>query len=169
MPIQSSAAPDEKSSPFYQKNKELCEQWEQFILEKDGQLNAVYNAWSFDIKAKVKTAHRTWLISVKRATYTNGNLLFSTKWLNKQEIIEFRARYKDVDCPNFRIEPSRWRTQPVNHELCRLIVALIETEQRRKEPMFADFRDGELRFKINHRNDDFELVNRVLRDLDNPT
>ena len=55
MSIESNAAPDELSSPFYVANKKLCLQWEKYILNHDGKINGRYNAWSFSLKTKVKT------------------------------------------------------------------------------------------------------------------
>ena len=78
MPIKSNASTEELSSPFYKKNEALCLKWEDYILKKDGQINGVFNAWSFDIKSKVK-GERTWLIDVQKETYTNGPLLYFIK------------------------------------------------------------------------------------------
>ena len=90
MPLTSNAAPDELDSPFYIENEKLCNAWNDYITEKNGQLNGIYNAWSFDIKSKV-TTNRSWLINVKKSTYSSGNLLLSSKYQNLQESLMFRA------------------------------------------------------------------------------
>lgn len=134
-------------------------------MEKDGKINAEYNAWSFDIKAKFKT-ERTWVISVKKSTYTNQSILFSQKWLSNQEIIEFRTRIADTDCPDFRIVPSTWKSKLVKHKLCLAVYELIQPIQSRKEPAYAKFKQGELNIKINHKNDNFDLVERIIQIID---
>lgn len=160
MPIKSNATPDELSSLFYQANKKLCEGWETFIQEKNGQTNAVFNSWSLNLKAKV-SAKNTWLITVKKASYSNGHLLFSSKRQNLQEILEFQTKIKR-DCPNFRINKSWWNSKSVRHNTYQCVYQFLNTEPRGKDPITAEYNDGLLTLIFHHRNDDFELVERVL-------
>lgn len=161
MPIQSNAAPDEKNSPFYIANKELCEKWEQFVLEKDGKFNAVYNAWSFDIKAKFKTK-KTWLISVKRATYSNGSIYFSSKKQNLLEILEIQTKFENTNYRNFHITRSIFKRRTAGHQLYGVCQKLFSG----KKYDYIRYKDGLLTLRYAHRNDDFELINKVLRELD---
>jgi hypothetical protein len=161
MSIFSDASPDEVSSPFYQANKDLCEKWLAFIEKRDGKVNGLYNAWSLNFKAKVKT-NKTWLISVKKATYSGGSLLFSSKYKNLQEILEFQSKFTKTDCPDFRIVKSRWKAKSANHVFYRQLVDFLSEEKRGKNEVSATFKDGLLTLRFHHRNDDFELAKRVL-------
>ncbi len=161
MPIESNASPDEKSSPFYLANKELCEKWEQFVLEKNGKFNAVYNAWSLDIKAKFKT-EKTWLISVKKATYSNSSILFSSKTQNLQEILEIQTRFEASKYQNFHITTSVLKRRTAKHLIYNASLKLFSE----KKYDYIQFKDGLLTFRYAHRNDDFEWVNQVLQELD---
>jgi len=161
MPIQSNASPDEKNSPFYQANKDLCEKWEHFVLEKNGKFNAVYNAWSFDIKSKFKTK-KTWLISVKKATYSNGSIYFSSKKQNLLEILEFQTRFDDSRCKNFCITRSILKRRTTKHPLYDASLKLFSG----KKYDYVKFKDGLLTLRYAHRNDDFELVKSVLDEFD---
>jgi len=160
MTIKSNASPDEKSSPFYQKNEQLCRDWEQFILDRDGKINAVFNAWSAHIDAKVKV-DRTWVISVKKAIYSNGSILFSSRYQNLQELLELQAHFRDYDCPNFRITPSIFTSRRTKHPFCTEVELLLNLEQRKSDRNWAKFKNGKLTVVFSHRNDDFELVKRI--------
>lgn len=161
MSISSDATPDEKDSPFYKANRKLCENWQKFIEEKDGKCTGVYNSSSLNFKAKLNT-RRTWLISVKKATYSNGFLLFSSKYQNLQEILEIQCNVKNTNYQDFRIEKSRWKANSASHDLYRLILEFLSAEKKGKDPVSAEFRNGRLTIRFHHRNDDFELVERIL-------
>ncbi|GAB5416889.1 MAG: hypothetical protein Crog4KO_17560 [Crocinitomicaceae bacterium] len=161
MPLKSNAAPDEKNSPFFRANKELCESWEALIKSKGGNINGVYNAWSLDVKAKVKTS-KTWLISVKKATYSSGFLLFSSKRQNLQEILKFQSNFKETNCPDFRISNSRWSSKQIKHPFYELVKRLLENDIHGRDTMSAELKNGLLTLTFHHRNNDFELVDRVI-------
>ncbi len=161
MPIESNAAPDELESPFYAANKELCEKWEAFVQEKGGKINAIYNAWSFNIKAKFKT-QRTYLISVKKATYSNGSIWFSSKKQNLQEILEIQTKVTDSGCPDFNITRSLLKRRATKHPVYNIALDLFSGEKYD----FIRLKNGILTLKYSHRNDDFELVHRILQELD---
>ncbi|MCR9171400.1 MAG: hypothetical protein NXI10_02840 [bacterium] len=161
MPIKSNAAPSELSSPFYQQNKELCEQWEHFIKERNGKINAIYNAWSLDIKTKFTTPNM-WLVSIRKGTYSNGSLLFSAKSQNLLEIMELQTRIKNTNCRTFYISRSIFKNRRAKHPLYTEAVSLFSG----KRFDFVKF-DGEiLTFRYSHRNNDFDLVKRVIRQID---
>jgi len=161
MPIKSKSTALEKSSPFYKRNKKLCEDWEDFIISRGGKINAVYNAWSVNLKSKVKS-NRTWLINVDKATYSNGVLIFSAKYQNLEEILEFQTLFPKTECPNFYFGKSRWRRRSVQHPFFQQVMALVQPEIEDKSLLEAKLKNGLLTIRFQHKNDDFELVERIL-------
>ena len=180
MPIVSNAAPDELDSPFYVKNEKLCNSWEEYILKDGGQINGKFNAWSFGIKSKVKS-NFTWLIDIKKATYSSGNLLLSSKYQNLQEILIFRTVVFDSDCYSFHIRKSKFidlfnlNSSPINgireytfigksrnHSFSSGIVELLREGFENGSLYEAKFKKSELTIVFHHRNDWFEMADRIL-------
>ncbi|NRA11930.1 MAG: hypothetical protein HRT57_08245 [Crocinitomicaceae bacterium] len=95
MRIKSNASSGELNSPIYLANKKLCTEWDAYILNKKGNLKGVYNSWSFKIKTIVKT-NLTWRIEITKATYSGGNLLFSSKYQSLQEILTFTTIIPEI-------------------------------------------------------------------------
>ena len=105
MNLKSNASSNEIKSPFYQKNKELCEKWEKYVLEKDGKIKGEYNAWSINLTAKI-SGKRNWTIHVTKATFSSGNLLLSSKKQNLREVLTFKTILKNTGCKDFCISQS---------------------------------------------------------------
>lgn len=69
------------TSPFYAKNKEFCTKIERFITSKKGRVDGTYNAWSYTILGTI-SAPKNWTLKYKKATFSSGNILLSTKYQN---------------------------------------------------------------------------------------
>lgn len=76
--IISDASPSEYSSPFYQENKQICEDWANFINGKNGKIRGKFTSWSLLLKAKINI-ERDWEIEVSKSTISNPSLFFSSK------------------------------------------------------------------------------------------
>ena len=161
MAIESNAAPDELSSPFYEVNKKLCLQWEKYILAHDGKINGRYNAWSFSLKTKVKTK-LTWLIDIKKATYSNGNLLLSSKYQNLQEILMFRTLIKNSGCEDFHIIDSFFKRKSRKHPFFDRITELVNDGKKNRSLYEVKFKNSELTIIFHHKNDSFEMTDKIL-------
>lgn len=161
MAIISNAAPSELDSPFYKRNETLCGKWEQYIESKGGKVTGYYNAWSFIIKAKVKV-RKTWIIDVKKATYSNGYLFFSSKYQNLQETLTFTTVFKNTDCENFCISRSILSRKTSNHPFFKKVSELLKVEIDDHSLYKAKFKNSKLIIIIHGKNDAFELVDRVL-------
>lgn len=161
MPIVPNAAPDELDSPFYHENERLCNAWNDFILNYGGAINGQYNAWSFLIKAKVKT-NRTWYIEVKKATLSNGFLFFSPKKQNLQEILTFRTTFPETNCGEFLIRKSRFIGQDPDHKFSQAITTLLKESIVDNSLYSAQFKQSELTIVLHHRNDWFTMAETLL-------
>lgn len=161
MPIKPDAASDEKNSPFYHANEKLCTEWEDYILSKKGNLNGVYNAWSFTIKAIVKT-HFTWRIEVKKATYTGGNLLLSSKFQNLQEIMTFTTTIPENDCGDFSFRKSRFRGRNEDHPFAKALMETLKYGVIDRSLFEIQFQNSELKIVFQHKNDWFEMVDKIV-------
>lgn len=161
MPIISNAAPDEQSSSFYQHNKALCEQWEAYIHTRGGEINGRFNAYSLGIVAKV-VMQRVWLIEVKKATYTSGNLILSAIYQNLQEVLVFTANFEDIKCGDFCITRSVFKRKEQHHPFYWHLCERFNKEMKDKSLDKIIFKNNVLKLVIHHKNDDFELVDRIL-------
>ncbi len=160
MPIQSNASPDELESPYYHANKTLCFKWNDYILEKGGKVNGLFNAWSFSVNAAI-TTRRTWRIEVKKATYSNGSIFLSAN-KNKFECLTFKTTLPGVGCPNFTIRKSGRSWYKGNHPLFTSIRRLLDDAFQNNEVYRVTFKHDELTISFLHRNDWFEMADRIL-------
>lgn len=161
MPIISNAAPSEQDSPFYKRNEKLCNDWSDYILAKNGAINGKFNAWSLHIKSKVET-DRTWYIEVKKATYSNGFLLFSSKSQNLTETLTFRTTFLDTDCRDFRIKKSKFKGRSSEHLFACKIKELLKGSLDDKWLHEVLFKNSELTIVFHHKNDWFDMADRIL-------
>ena len=79
--IEQNGSTSEMNSPFFVRNKEFCNEFENFVLEKNGKVKGNYNAWSFSIIGKINNPN-IWTLNYKKSTFTSGNLFLSTKTQN---------------------------------------------------------------------------------------
>ena len=161
MSIVSNAASDELDSPFFIENEKLCKKWEAYILEKGGKIKGLYNSWSFNLHSKVKSKN-TWLIDIKKATYTSGNLLLSSKYQSLAETLTFTADFKETDCENFYIGKSLFKKKSRNHPFFEEVKDLIRIEQFKDSIYEVKFKDKRLTIVLHHQNDWFEMADRIL-------
>ncbi len=107
MPIKPNAAPDEYSSPFFVRNKEFCENYEQFIVSLDGKVNGLYNAYSYNVLAEI-CRNTKWFFRIKKSTFTTtGNLFISSE--NEGLFLASQWSSNDLGsgCPKFIISRKR--------------------------------------------------------------
>lgn len=102
MPIQENASPNELSSPFFVNNKRICAEFEDFIIKRNGEANGKYNAWSYLVSATIPHP-KNWSFTIRKATYSSGNLLISAKSQNLHVSNKWIAAKFESDCPNFFI------------------------------------------------------------------
>jgi len=108
MPLKPNAAPDEYSSPFFVRNKEFCEKYEQFILSLDGKVNGLYNAYSYNVLAEICRSSK-WFFRIKKSTYTtSGNLFVSSKDEGLFLASQWSSNELGSGCPKFVIRRTRW-------------------------------------------------------------
>lgn len=161
MPIISNAAPDELDSPYYIANKNLCLEWEKYILEKGGLINAKYNAWSFNIKARVKTNY-LWDVEVSKSTYSNGFLFFKSKYQNLHEEVCLKAIIPDLVCEDFIIKKSKFKRNKPDNQFVSKLIEVLNEGLIDKSIYEVTFQKSELTIVIHHKNDWFEMVDKIL-------
>ena len=98
--IEQNSSTSEMNSPYFVRNKEFCDEFENFVLEKNGKVKGNYNAWSFSIIGKIKNPN-IWTLSYKKATFTSGNLFLSTKNQNLLKSAEWKT--KNLFDSNFKV------------------------------------------------------------------
>lgn len=161
MNLKSNASSNEIKSPFYQKNKELCEKWEKYVLEKDGKIKGEYNAWSINLTAKI-SGKRNWTIHVTKATFSSGNLLLSSKKQNLREVLTFKTILKNTGCKDFCISQSIFKRQSRNHSFYNEVETLVKDGIKNNSLFEARFKNSELYIVIHHKNDWFEMTDKLL-------
>lgn len=161
MSITSNAVTSEKGSPYYKKNKALCEKWEQYIVSKGGKLKGYYNSWSIAIISKL-TVKKTWLIDIKKSSFSNGYIWFSPKYQNLQETLIFKSLFKNTGCGNFCISRSIFSRRRQTHPFYLEVRELLKHEIDDKSLYKVKFKKSELTIVIHSRNDRFDLVDRIL-------
>lgn len=164
MSLVSNAAEDELDSPFYIANKELCESWDHYISDKGGQLKGKYNSWSYLLKAKVATNH-IWEIEVKKSTYSNGSLFFSSKKQNLLERLTLKVFIKDSHCDDFKIRKPRYSNRAGKNKIYETLTDVLKPAMKDQSLNEAEFKDSHLTLVFDHKNDWFEMINKIL-DLD---
>ena len=161
MSLTSNAVTSEKGSPYFKQNKALCEKWEQYIVSKGGKLKGYYNSWSIAIISKV-TVKKTWLIDIKKASFSNGYIWFSPKYQNLQETITFKSLFKNTGCRNFCISRSFLSRKKRIHPFYFQVRDLLRSEIQDKSLYKVKFKKSELTIIIHSRNDRFDLADRIL-------
>ena len=84
--IQGIAASDELNSPFYLRNKSICDSWEDYLSKSTEKINGKYSAWAMKIKATVLQNELVYKFDIEKSTMTNPSLLF--KILNEKDVHE---------------------------------------------------------------------------------
>jgi hypothetical protein len=186
MSLESTAIDDEHESPFYFDNKDLCEKWERFILDKSGEINGKYGAWSFILKAKVNS-NNTWLIEVKKSTFSNGNLFLSSKKNNLQEILTFRTKIRKEGNSDFFIRKRKKLDllcgfNPISesikqysckgrpNEISKSLNEILTISTMDASLRDIEYKDSLLAIAFNYKNDWLEMAEKILSlSFDNKT
>ena len=104
--ITNNASVSEKKSPYFDRNKAFCDQFEDFVLKRNGKVKGSYNAWSYSIIGKI-TEPSVWTFIYKKATFSSGNLFLKTKYQNVLTSAVWQTR--NVLKSNFKIRKrSKW-------------------------------------------------------------
>jgi hypothetical protein len=103
MPILSNASPTEKNSPYYLENQKVCEKFEEFILTQRGSVDGKYNATSYFAEAYLRLQSE-WKITIKKASYSSGNLLLSSEHQNLHILTTWETHINQNTIPAFRID-----------------------------------------------------------------
>ncbi len=181
MPVVSNAASDELDSPFYIQNEEICKSWEKYVKSRDGQIKGQYNAWSFNLSISLHLFLK-WKINIKKATYSSGNLLLSSKHQNLQEIMKLSTVDLTNKCDNFCIRKSKikdifksnkhsidgidkYKVFAMNktHPFIWEIVDILHEALDNKSVYHITYINPELTIELHHKNDWFEMVNRIIQ------
>lgn len=88
MAIECNASLDEYSSPFFEENKRFCDRIEEFGLQYGGEVKGKFNAWSYIVYGKIDRPSN-WNLKYKKASYTSGNLLLSSKYQSLLNLVEW--------------------------------------------------------------------------------
>ena len=108
MPLKPNAAPDEFSSPFFVRNKEFCEKFERVMLDLNGTVNGLFNAYSYNVLAEINRGNK-WLFRIKKSTYTtSGNLFISSKDEGLFIAAQWSSNELGSGCPKFVIRRKNW-------------------------------------------------------------
>ncbi|NOQ70511.1 MAG: hypothetical protein GQ574_00830 [Crocinitomix sp.] len=107
MAIESNASPGELDSPFYIENKAFCEEFEEYMLELGGVTTGSYNAWSYNVKGRVDAPLR-WIFQLKKATYSAGTILVSTKKQALQFWTIWKCKNLETSLPDFQIRKKKF-------------------------------------------------------------
>ena len=99
MSIKSNPKSEELNNPFYIANKRFCEEFEKYIISRNGQVKGTFNVWAYYLSAKINSP-KEWVLSCKKSNYTslgitpllqskkeyeNYTLSLLTKWETKIE------------------------------------------------------------------------------------
>lgn len=99
------ASPEDEKSPFFLKNKEICEAWENFINSKSGIIKGKYSAWALAIKAEIQQENTIWQFDIRKSTMTNPSIL-----LNKKDVhlsLNIKASNLNHFQQSFTIRPRK--------------------------------------------------------------
>jgi hypothetical protein len=118
--IEQNGSITEKDSPYFILNKIFCEEFEDFILERNGKVKGSYNAWSFSIAGKICDPN-IWILNYKKSTYSSGNLMLSTKGQNVLTSAEWKT--KNIFEPKFKIRRKKF-TDLLSLKLTRTLSTL---------------------------------------------
>ncbi len=162
MAIVSNASPEEKESAYFVANERLCKQWETYFERNGSEASGKYNAWSFYLEGEIQSFY-TWNVVVKKATFSGGNILLSSRYQNLQEILSLTADVGNVDCKSFRIHRSSLKARSRKHRFYDAVKELLSESLEQGCLYEAVFKNQQLKIVFHHKNDGFEMVDRILK------
>lgn len=174
MSLISDASPDEIKSPYYIQNKIICEKFEQFILNKSGKIKGKFNAWSYVVYGK--TPHPSkWEFKIKKATYSSGNLLLSTKYQSLQVESIWFAKNMETDCSDFLIQKPKWynrfkklndfysiKSKTPNHDLISSLTKILSPLLINQNIWKISYQNNELKIETRCENLELEIIEKLL-------
>lgn len=90
--IESAGLKDEESSPYFIKNRKICQFWDEYVENKKGTGLGKYTAWALLFKGNFNSINN-WKVTVRKSTsqsshlfVSNDNLVFSQTLIEATEI-----------------------------------------------------------------------------------
>jgi hypothetical protein len=161
MSIKSVASTDEITSHTYKVNKELCSNWEHYILGKKGEVNGEYSEATYKLEGRVKE-NTTWSIEVEKEAAPKGRQRIGEKKKNAKESINLSTLIEDTDCEKFYIKNGVAKRGQSNNDFYRSILNLLMDEFNTSDIYEVYFEDDMLTFVIHFKNNRFNLVDAIL-------
>jgi hypothetical protein len=106
MAVVPDASLSERTSPFYLHNQAISKEWEQFVLQRGGEIKGKYSAWAYKLIAKIHGVF-VWSIIVQKSTYTHRSLIIPPH-KNIYEGIELSTYLPRHVATEFLIRKSRF-------------------------------------------------------------
>lgn len=72
--LQGIAASDELNSPFYLKNKTVCEKWEDYLSQFSDNIVGKYSCWALAMKASAYVENLVYTFDITMSTMTNSSI-----------------------------------------------------------------------------------------------
>ena len=104
--IQPNATAQEKTSPFFTANEEFCTEFEDFIVDRGGEVQGNYNAWSFTVYGKINRP-KNWILQYKKATFSGAHILLTSKYQNLLTLAEWTT-IRPPENSGFLIRKRSW-------------------------------------------------------------
>ncbi len=105
--LKSEASPSEEQSPFYQRNKKVCTDFETWFLSNSGRVTGGYSAWALSFQGKIDNPVEMVLKVTKSTMSSSGNLLIDSK-RNIFEQSKLDIKGLKLTNHDFEIEKSSW-------------------------------------------------------------
>ena len=109
MPLKSEHVPGEKSSSFYKKHKQLCEEYEDFIQKLGGSVDGTYNSWGYHVIGSFKGKYK-WRFDFRKIVDYSRVHTTTTSDEKYEELIytsKWQSDHFSMDCPPFIIRKKR--------------------------------------------------------------
>ncbi len=85
MTIKSNAQSEELNNPFYIANRRFCEEFERYIIGRNGKVKGKFNVWTYFVSGRINTP-KEWTLSYKKSNYTSLGMI---------PILQSKKQYKD--------------------------------------------------------------------------
>ena len=161
MSIKSIASSEETSSPLYIQYKEVCQNWEHFIVSKGGEIEGTYSASSYQMEGKVKV-EKMWHVEIEKEAAPKGRKRISSTTPKAKESITLTTTIEDTDCEKFYIKNGVAKRGQSNHDFYRSILRLLMEEFSTSDIYEVYFEDDMLTFVIHFKNNRFNMFDAVL-------
>lgn len=163
---------NEKLSPYFMVNKEVCIQFENYMTEAGAHVEGTYGAWSFYCKAEFKESPIS-KIGIEKSKYTRDDYsMFQSvfniaEWTIESQNLNFIAKgrksnfvdrlgitaYKKL-YPNFGYS---FKSKSKNKELFKRILDLLQPLMVNNVMDYLRIENGELKIQFENDNNHLEL------------